>query len=105
MTSYHRIFNLCKVYKEPIALKIYPTWEKSDHGVLIRIAKKYRRAFQQNMLSKPSAGSKMKVEDVLQVPSAKHCKLSTSVVSKPQGEPLCKISWSAVKHVPLHVKF
>ena len=38
MTSYHRIFNLCKVHKEPIALKIYPTWEKSDYGVLIRIA-------------------------------------------------------------------
>jgi hypothetical protein len=27
MTSYHRIFNLCKVYKEPVALKMYPLEE------------------------------------------------------------------------------
>ena len=57
------------------------------------------------MLSKPSASSKRKVEDVLQVPSVKHRKLPTNVVPKRQGEPLCKISWFAVKHVPLHVKF
>ena len=105
MTSYHTMFNLCKVYKEPAALKMYPTWEKSDHGELNKIVEKYERAFQQNMLSKPSASSKRKAEDVLQLPIAKHRKLPASLVPKSQGEPPCKISRFAVKPVPLYMKF
>lgn len=33
----------CKVYKELVALKMYSTYEKSDHGELNTIAKKCRR--------------------------------------------------------------
>ena len=72
MTSYHRMFNLCKVYKDPHALKMYPTWEKSDHGELNRIAKKYGRVFQQHIAPKSSTGRTRKAEDVLPQPSAKY---------------------------------
>lgn len=30
MTFYHRVFNLCNVYKGPGVLKMYPVWEKSN---------------------------------------------------------------------------
>ena len=39
--SYHRMFNLCKVYKGDKPLKMYPTWEPSEHGEKARIAAKY----------------------------------------------------------------
>ena len=45
MTSYHRMFNLCKVYKKHVALKMYLTWEKNDHNELNMIAKKYGRIY------------------------------------------------------------
>jgi len=41
MTSYHRRFNLYKVYINFALLKMYSMWEKSDHGKLSRLAKKY----------------------------------------------------------------
>ena len=65
MTSYHRMFNLCKVYKEPVALKMYPTWEKSDHAELNRVAKKYGKIFALNVPTKPSGCPKRKADDVL----------------------------------------
>ena len=34
MTSYHRMFNPCKMFKEPAPLKMYPTWEKSTVSLL-----------------------------------------------------------------------
>ena len=40
MISYHMMFSLCKMYKRIAPLKMYPTWEESDHGELSRIAKK-----------------------------------------------------------------
>ena len=39
--SYHRMFNLCKVYKGDKPLKMYPTWEPSEHGEKARIATKF----------------------------------------------------------------
>ena len=64
MTSYHRMFNLCKVYKEHVALKMYLTWEKkSDHGELHMITKKYGKVFVINMPPKPSAPLKRTAED------------------------------------------
>ena len=53
MTSYHRMFNLCKVYKEPAVLKMYPTWEKSDHAELNKIAKKYGKFSRSASLQSP----------------------------------------------------
>ena len=104
MTSYHRMFNLCKVYKEPAALKMYPTWEKSDHGELNRIAKKYGKVFQQNVLCKPFAGPKREPEDVLHLSSSKRRKLATAAAPKPRLEVPCKISRSRVSPEDLYVK-
>ena len=42
--SYHRMFNLCKEYKGSKPLKMYPTWEPSEHGEKARIAAKYGKA-------------------------------------------------------------
>jgi hypothetical protein len=39
--SYHRMFNLCKGYMGEQPLKMYPTWEPSDHKEKARIAAKY----------------------------------------------------------------
>ena len=105
MTSYHRMFNLCKVYKGPAPLKMYPTWEKSDHGELSRIAKKHGKVFQQVMPSKSSVGSKRKSAGVFPLPNAKHRKIPASPAHKPQAELPCKTSRSAVKPVLLRVQF
>lgn len=40
-TSYHRMFRLCPVYKGTKALKMYPTWDKSEQGEKQRIGLKY----------------------------------------------------------------
>lgn len=39
--SYHRMFNLCRAYNGEKPLKMYPTWEPSNHGEKHRIALKY----------------------------------------------------------------
>ena len=43
IVSYHRMFNLCKSYKEEKPPKMYPTWEPSNHGEKHMIANKYRK--------------------------------------------------------------
>ncbi len=48
--SYHRMFNQCKGYRGEKPLKMYPTWEPSNHGEKQRIALKYGKA------SSPTAG-------------------------------------------------
>ena len=98
MTSYHRMFNLCKVYKGVGALKMYPTWEKSDHGELNRVAKKYGKFFQQNVLCKLSAAHKRDSEDDLHLSSLKRRKLTSTTAPKPQIEVPCKMSRSRVSH-------
>ena len=35
------MFNLCKIYKGDKPLKVYPTWEPSEHGEKTRIVAKY----------------------------------------------------------------
>lgn len=42
--SYHRMFNLCKSYRGQKPLKMYPTWEPSNHGEKHRIAAKFGKA-------------------------------------------------------------
>ena len=98
MTSYHRMFNLCKVYKELVALKMYPTWEKSDHGKLNMIARKYGKIYQQNVISKPSADPKREREDVLHLPNSKRRKIRTTAAPKPQQEVPCRVSRSRASH-------
>ena len=105
MTSYHRMFNLCKMYKKPTALKMYPTWEKSDHVELNRVAKKYGRVFALNMPTKPYVVRKRKCEDVLQSPPSKRRHIANSVAPKQQLEGLCKISQSRVSPKRMHLKF
>ena len=39
--SYHRMFNLCKRYTGEKLVKMYPTWEPSNHGEKQSIANKY----------------------------------------------------------------
>jgi hypothetical protein len=96
MTSYHRMFNLCKVYKGPAALKMYPTWEKSDHGELNRIARKYGKVFQCNTISKPSANLKREPDDVLHLSTSKRRKIQSTAAPKPLQDAPCKVSRSTV---------
>ena len=49
--SYHKMFNLCKVYKESKPLKMYPTWEPNEHGEKAKIAAKYGKVFSLPLLS------------------------------------------------------
>ena len=106
MTSYHRMFNLCKVYKEHVALKMYLTWEKkSDHGELHMITKKYGKVFVINMPPKPSAPLKRKAEDLLLPPREKRRQVPSSAVSKPLEEGPCKVSGSRDSSKPVRVKF
>ena len=105
MTSYHRMFNLCKVYKQPAALKMYPTWEKSDHAELNRVAKKYGKVFAFSIPTKPSAGPKRKAEDVLQTPRDKRRHFTSSAACKSQVEGPCKVSRSRASPKPMRVKF
>ena len=92
MTSYHRMFNLCKVYKEPAALKMYPTWDKSDHAELNRVAKKYGRVFAVNMPPTPSVVQKRKADEVLQPPPSKRCQFPVPPATNTPSEGLCRTS-------------
>ena len=105
MTSYHRMFNLCKVYKNPTPLKMYPTWEKSNHGELTRIAQKYGRVYQHNIVPKPHACPKRKAEDDLQLPPSKYHNIDTNVVPKSQVWSLHNKPRPKMKIAPQHVKF
>ena len=100
LISYHRMFSLCKMYKGHAALKMYPTWEKSDHGELNRIAKKYGKDFHHTILAKLPASSKRKADDDLQVPSPKHRNMAATGAPKTHVQPLCKMSRSAVSPLP-----
>ena len=104
ITSYHKMFDLCKVYKEPAALKMYPTWEKNDHAELNRVAKKYGRDFSLTMPPKPSAGAKRKVDAVLHSPRDKRRHFTVSVANNPRPQTSCKISRSRVSSKSLHVE-
>ena len=105
MTSYHRMFNLCKVYKQPAALKMYPTWEKSDHAELNRVAKKYGKVFAFTIPTKPSAAPKRKAEDVLHTPREKRRHFASSDACKPRVEGPCQVSRSRASPKPLLVKW
>lgn len=96
MTSYHRMFNLCKVYKEPAALKMYPTWEKSDHGELNRIARKYGKVWACTTISKPSANPKRDFDDVAHLSTSKRRKFAAIAAPTARQEVPCKVSRSTV---------
>ena len=105
MTSYHRMFNLCKVYKEPAALKMYPTWEKSDHAELNRVAKKYGHDFALAMPPKSFAGLKRKADVVIQSPCDKRRHSAASAANSPRSQGPCMVSRSRVSPKPLRVEF
>ena len=105
MTSYHRMFNLCKVYKEPSALKMYPTWEKSDHAELNRVAKKYGRDFALPLPPKPSAAPKRKPDVVLESHRDKRRHFASSVAANHRSQGPCKVSRSRVSAKSMHVEF
>jgi hypothetical protein len=100
MISYHRMFSLCKMYKGHASLKMYHTWEKSDHGELNRIAKKYGKDFHQTILPKFPTSSKRKLDVEIQVPILKCRNMAAIVAPKTHVEPLCKISRSQVSPLP-----
>ena len=105
MTSYHRMFNLCKVYKEPATLKMYPTWDKSDHAELNRVAKKYGRVFAVNMPPTPSVVQKRKADEVLQPPPSKRSQFPAPPATNTPSEGLCRTSRTRLSPKDLHVKF
>lgn len=53
-TSYHRMFRLCPVYKGTKALKMYPTWDKSEQGEKQRIGLKYGKRDSPTMPTAPT---------------------------------------------------
>jgi hypothetical protein len=87
MTFYQRMFNQYKVYKESVALKMYPTWEKSNPGELHMIAKKFGKVYQSNIVSKPHAHVKRKTTDDLEFPPLKHHNLAVKSGPKPLRSP------------------
>lgn len=89
------------MYKGFSALKMYPTWEKSDHGELSKIAKKYGKDFNHITFAKPSGGSKRMAANDIKVSTAKRRTVATYVAPTAQVEALCKISRSTVNTVPL----
>ena len=105
MTSYHRMFNLCKVYKEPAALKMYPTWDKNDHAELNRVAKKYGQNFALSMPPKPSAAPKRKADDVIQTPREKRHHSAGSAANTPRSQGPCMVSRSRDSQIVMHVEF
>ena len=90
MTSYHRMFNQCKVYKGTVALKMYPTWEKSNHGELHRIAKKYGKDYQSSISWKAPASVKRKITDDVELPPPKHRNLAVKAAPKPPKSSSCR---------------
>jgi hypothetical protein len=84
---------------------MYPTWEKSDHAKLNRVAKKYGRDFALSMPPKPSAGPKRKADDVIQSPREKRRHLAASVANTPRSHGPCMVSQSRVSHKAMHVEF
>ena len=53
--TYHKMFNLCKVYKGSKPLKMYPTWEPSEYGEKAKIAAKYGKVSFPPLLSVSSS--------------------------------------------------
>lgn len=104
-TSYHRMFNLCTVYKEAVSLKMYPTWKKSDQTELTRIAQKYGKVFQHNMVGRPPSNLKRKAEDDLQLPPLKYHNLAKMDAHKLQASRSEKKLRPKVKDVLQRVKF
>lgn len=52
--SYHRMFNLCKVYKGEDSLKMYPTWEPSQSEEKSRIIAKFKKVASPTTSQDPS---------------------------------------------------
>ena len=77
--SYHRMFNLCKVYKGEEPLKMYPTWEPSEHGEKARIALKYGKVSSPTTHTAPQS-QKIPPPLDLAVPSAKKRRLPVRTV-------------------------
>ena len=107
MISYHRMFSQCKVYG-PNPLKMYPTWDKSDHGELMRVSKKLKLDFHGSMLSKGRELAKRKAEEAcFQTPPAKHIKLSALATPESPDDPFSLTTPSEFKmesNMPWHVK-
>jgi hypothetical protein len=90
MTSYHSMFNQCKVYKVTVVLKIYPTWEKSNPEELHIIAKKYEKVYHSSIVCKPSAPVKRKTTDNIEFHPPKQRNLAVKTILKPPKSP----SWN-----------
>lgn len=105
MTSYYIMFNLCKVYKDFGVLKMYPTWGKSNHGVLHKIAKKYKKVYYSSIVCKPPTPMKRKAANAIDSPSSKHRNLAMKTTPKPPKSPSCSIPKWRVKCVFRRVKF
>jgi hypothetical protein len=51
IVSYHRMFNLCKMYNRSKRLKMYSIWESSEHGEKSRIVAKYGKIHSSSLSS------------------------------------------------------
>ena len=93
--SYHRMFNLCKGYTGKQPLKMYPTWEPSNHREKVRIAAKYGKVSSPTVPQFPSlavfpppleldalpvCSTKLTIDSAEQYPTSRKRKLQNSVL-------------------------
>ena len=84
---------------------MYPPWEKSNHGELHRIAKKYGKVYQSSIVCKPPTPMKRKAVDVIDLLPLKHRNLAVKATPKPPKSPSRRRPKQKVKCVPQRVKF
>jgi len=99
------MFNQCKVYKGSVALKMYPTWEKSNPAELHRIAKKFGKVYQSSISSKSLVHVKRKATEHLDLPPPKYCNLAVKAAPKPPRSPTRSKPRRRAKAVIKCVKF
>ena len=105
MTSYHRMFNLCKVYKGSTPLKMYPTWEKSNPGELHRIAKKWGKVYQSSIICNSPTPIKRKAKGNIELPPLKRRNLVVKAAPKPPKPPSHSKPKRRVKGIVQRAKF
>ena len=102
--SYHRMFNLCKVYKGDKPLKMYPTWEPSEHGEKARIAEKYGKVSSPPPSSVASPTEQPSFLELEAKPSRKRTlAIKSSGLSPPTKKRILSVKVPAFEHPRRHL--
>ena len=88
-TSYHRMFQLCRVYEGTKPLKMYPTWDKSEQGEKQRIGLKFGKRDSPPTSSSPSPATRPPPLDLDDEAASTDC---PDVVSAAESSPSQRMS-------------